>query len=274
MAQVIDNFKVKFNERNHDPPFKPAADHLNHACRITHNLPSDPREKNSLIPGEGGKHHFPTIYSDTESFRPARKYIERPEYGKEYSSPKKKLAPRPAPKEAREEGCKHFPDEYTKATETTDALCVGWQSRRRLPPAGSKEYNMETYMNRKQRIGSLEEQRNGIPCANQGDKFYKSPEYMPGYCAAGGLIPGSSIVARKSAKPEPKKKVESESGTKQETKKKSTLTYAEKVKLLEKKYDMDQIKFLNNKSTKLGQDVPSWEERTGQFIVKPEDEKD
>jgi hypothetical protein len=127
-------------------------------------------------------------------------------------------------------------------------------------------------MNRKQRLNSLEEQRNGIPCVSKGDKYYKSPEYMPGYCAAGGLIPGSSIVARKSAKPQPKKK--SEIGETQTKEKKFLMTYAEKQKYLEKKYDMEQIRYLNNKSTRLGQDVPSWEERTGQWIVKPEDEKD
>ena len=272
MEHLIDGFKVKFNERDHNPQFRPSADHLDNICKIANSLSCDVKDKGSIIPGEGGRQHFPGIYSDSETFRPARRYIKRPEGGEEYASPKKKTVPRKHAKEQIQEGMKHFPDEYVKVTESTGHLCVGWQSRRRLPPAGSKEYNMESYMNRKQRVTSVDDLRNGIPCSSQGDKYYKSPEYMPGYCAAGGLIPGSSIVARKSAKPQPKKK--SEIGETTAKEKKFLMTYAEKQNYLEKKYDMEQIRFLNNDSSKLGQRVPSWEERTGQWIVKPEDEKD
>ena len=81
---------------------------------------------------------------------------------------------------------------------------MNFKSLKHFPPRGNAdEYDMESYMNRKQRPGrSIESMRNGIPVAVPGDRAFKKVEHEPGYYAKGGLIPGSSIQLRKSAKPE------------------------------------------------------------------------
>jgi hypothetical protein len=131
---------------------------------------------------------------------------------------------------------------------------------------------MESSMNRKQRVTDPYQMRNGIPTASLGDKYYKDATREPGFCKQEGLVTGSTIGIRKSAKPQFKK---SESLTSQvKTKSKMTMTFSEKKAKASLDYDKQEVLALNKPGEKLGQVVPSWEERTGFWLCRPEDEAD
>ena len=51
------------------------------------------------------------------------------------------------------------------------------------------------------------------------------------------------------------------------------MTYEQRQEMLERDYDRKQVEVLTNESLNFqGQEVPSWENRTGFFLVKPEEE--
>ena len=56
----------------------------------------------------------------------------------------------------------------------------------------SSEINIESMMNKKKRISSLEQQRNYYKKINPGDKNYRYVEHSPDYFKEGGLIVGST----------------------------------------------------------------------------------
>ena len=128
---------------------------------------------------------------------------------------------------------------------------------------------MESYMNRKQRPGeSIETMRNGIPVRVPGDRPFKKAEHEPGFHAKGGLIPGSNIQLRKSAKP-----IRASGLATKEANTEKKLSYREKIRLEEERSEKMQVYVLTNETTQSqGQSVPSFEERTGAYLVKPEDE--
>ena len=55
-----------------------------------------------------------------------------------------------------------------------------------------KEITLEKIINRKKRIWSIEQKRNGMKVRIPGDKYYKCSEHFPTYFKEGGLIPGST----------------------------------------------------------------------------------
>eukprot|EP00913_Durusdinium_trenchii_P011528 g10823.t1 len=57
----------------------------------------------------------------------------------------------------------------------------------------AKEVDITTEMTRKARVEGMMLQRNLIDCHALGDKYYRHPEYAPGFYKAGGLITGSSF---------------------------------------------------------------------------------
>jgi len=57
----------------------------------------------------------------------------------------------------------------------------------------AKEIDITTEMTRKARLEDLMVKRNLIDCHCLGDKYYRHPEYAPGFYKAGGLITGSSF---------------------------------------------------------------------------------
>ena len=89
---------------------------------------------------------------------------------------------------------------------------------------------MEGYMNRKQRVKSKEQMRNSIPEATPCDNYYKEADREPGFYAKGGIIAGSTIQLRVSAKPTMRKKDDPANANKNS--KKFTMTYAEKQKMV------------------------------------------
>lgn len=58
------------------------------------------------------------------------------------------------------------------------------------------EYLQEEKMGKKKKVLTMYEQRNGMPLKSLGDKIYKAPDYQPNFFKEGGLITGSSNVAR------------------------------------------------------------------------------
>lgn len=58
----------------------------------------------------------------------------------------------------------------------------------------AQEVDLAHVMTRRKNCGTLEEQRNGLPCRSLGDKYYKHPEYSLGYWKVGEQAVGSSFV--------------------------------------------------------------------------------
>ena len=272
---MIENSIRRFAEKDHHPISEPKRKSFHNQIL----LHSD--DSQSIVPGEGTRGHFESMYSNVSLQKPMKKQIPFRKSSEEaVERGKRPIKVAPCTDEFISLGRKHNVEQQLRRSEECDKLCIGWTSRTfvRNPETGElcsraragKEYDMEGYMNRKQRIRTTEELRNGIPMATPGDKYYKDSDREPGFYAKGGIIPGSTIQLRKSAKPTMRKKDDPANANKGS--KKFTMTYAEKQKLLEKDYEINQVYVLTNESIKLNQEVPSWENRTGFFLIKPEDE--
>ena len=123
-------------------------------------------------------------------------------------------------------------------------------------------------MGRKQRLSSNDQQRNDIPAVSLGDKYYKEVDRERNFFESGGLISGACITARKA-----KSRLGRESSADSlHYISKPMSTYQEKKQneLLEN--ELKQLRDLNNCSERLGQEIPSWERKTGLYLVNPEDE--
>lgn len=104
-----------------------------------------------------------------------------------------------------------------------------------------------------------------------GDKAYRIVEHSDKYYAQGGLIAGSTIQLRKKSSVVMKKGPDNQGRT---TEAKKLISYAEKAKLAGIKEEINDVLVLTNSYTKLNQELPCWEEKTGFYIVRPEDEAD
>eukprot|EP00435_Cladocopium_sp_Y103_P043988 s175_g12.t1 len=67
------------------------------------------------------------------------------------------------------------------------------ENRIRAADQPAKEVDITTEMTRKARVEDMMTRRNLIDCNCLGDKYYRHPEYAPGFYKAGGLITGSSF---------------------------------------------------------------------------------
>ena len=105
------------------------------------------------------------------------------------------------------------------------------------------EFQIESVMNRKQRILTNIEQRNLLPSATAGDKAYAQADREPGFYAKGGLIAGSTNILKKSGKPTFKKN-ESMSGSTKNIKKLTAISFEKKQELLSLEYDISQVNYL------------------------------
>jgi hypothetical protein len=273
MTLGVDNYKVQYNERRHvDPIYTPT--HLKEGAGIQlHPHLAPVLNDGCVVEGDKGKKHYTPSYSRVQTWKQSMKISkDRREYGSEVVERGKKFigAPATGPSQQWPLQRKHNMDQQLRRGHPQPGLSVNFKSLKHFPPRGEPEqYDMETYMNRKQRPGqSIETMRNGIPVAVPGDRAFKQVEHEPGYYAKGGLIPGSSIQLRKSAKPERGSGVVT-SGVKNGEKK---LSYYEKQKKKEEQDERMQVFVLTNASNKQGTAVPCFEERTGAYLVKPEDE--
>ncbi len=289
MPTGINNFKVLKNERRHHNNIGVDS----HLCNTSSAPLLNPQyvaplNPGSIIPGERGSRHFEPTYSQAKEWKVAmRQSAMSRAYGSEAEERGKGVVA-PPPK-GKEDQLPHqrrhdipLPDGSLSAFrkgQETNGLCVGFKSLKHFDKkagGGTIEYDMETYMNKKQRAGeTINRMRNNIPVAVPGDRPYKVVEHEPGYFAKGGLIPGSSIQMRKSAKPERRNNSgdgDGDGNTNNPHTEKKRLTYHEKQKLLNDKYDLEQVRCLTESSEKQGNEIPSFETRTGAYLVKPEDE--
>jgi hypothetical protein len=206
MPSLVNNYKVAYNERRHDncvgeltsmqqitaPVVDPRATHLEHP--------------GSVVIGDKGRHHFEPRHSLAKEWKCSMRQSDLSRaYGAEVIERGKMVlqAPLRAPgSELPHQRNHHIPlpdgseSSYRRGVEST-GLCVGFKSLKHfVPRSQAPEYDMETFMCKKQRVRTVDDMRNGIPVAVPGDRPFKKVEHEPGYHAKGGLIPGSSIQLR------------------------------------------------------------------------------
>lgn len=265
-----ENVKYSHSEKKHN--YTTSSNIIN-GCKL--NPDNIFKNSESLVPGETGKIHYSPAYSMTESFRPCRKLIDHNEYSGDLRPSRRKLVDQSREeKNICRESIRILPDQQNRRSETMFLPSVGWKTKKKILVHGSsEEYDVESNMNRKQRISSVEVSRNGIAVSVPGDKCYREVNKEPGFYKSGGLIPGSSIQLRETKITE---RTRNEFSTSKITVKPplSTMTFADKLKMSTLQQDINEIEALSAPSVKLGQKVPSWEERTGFWLCRPEDEND
>lgn len=199
----IDNFKVKYTHKRNDySNFAPASVHLNSSCNVirTNN------ETRGIVINDNGRRHISERISQEIEFRTHKKRIEQTRKSTEIPLFECK-------RHINEISHEHKPKNYLRTYHNTQRdikeACYFphplWTTKRHILPNQSKMYNLESDMNRKQRINSKASLRNNIPEKSGGDKFYKQPDREPGFFNSGGLIPGSTIQLRDSSKPQLRK---------------------------------------------------------------------
>lgn len=196
--------------------------------------------------GDRGKHHFSATYSDAMEWRQGKSRIEVKKSTEHIEKGKKVLLPTRSEEQVPGH-VRLFPKEYIKKSDTNDKL---FETRHVVLKEGtsvpmkslrSEEFQFELYMNRKQRIRSSYEQRNGIPTSTMGDKAYKGPEHSDKYYAIGGLVAGSTISMKASKSIVMKKGGDNQARTR-ETRK--LVSYAEKTALARKEEEVGDVRVL------------------------------
>ena len=223
----------------------------------------------SIVLGESIKAHFDGQYGGSSDLR-GIKIVGHKEYSNEVINRGKMYL-----KGKDTEHCKFVPSVKqfhgiaTKSSEPSNQISRDWTGKTRINPNESDIYNVESIMSRKHRLLSNEEQRNDIPCTSKGDKYYKEVDRERDFYKKGGLIPGSCIAGRGTSKTEIAKKDSHGIGNGTS---KAKLSFKEKKDKELMDNELKELKDLNNSSAHLGQEILSWEMRTGSYLVRPEDE--
>lgn len=272
---MFEQQKVHISQKDHAPECLPKFDRLKVSILSNVILPD-----NTILLDDNGRKRFDAKYSDTETFRSSCKLIPHREVCGDYEyGGKRYIAGHPkCLKEIENQKRRHLEADANRRSETSQLPSVNWTTKKIVVsedgvPAYRKEsklFNLETFMNQKQRINSEYEKRNGIGTSTPGDKSYYTADREPGFYAAGGLVVGSTIAIKKSGKPTLKKNAES---TSKSLGVKLGLTYEEKQKQLEFQHEINDVNYLTIGMIDSGEAIPSWEEKTGMYLVKPEDEK-
>jgi hypothetical protein len=233
--------KKRFAQRCHQPLALP-QENL-HAATII-----NPRNDDESV----GRRHFDGMYSLCEEFKPGCRLVSHrlsgfsdleANRGRKYISPSNNGGQEIANIQRKHSNASQ------RLSDASALIRIGWTRKHNVLQDGgipaalreSNEYDMESYMNRKQRIRSELQQRNDIPVAIPGDRPFRDADREPGFYAKGGLIPGSSIQMRKSAKPTFKKKPEESVGADKSKAQKSTMSYEQRQEILERDYDRKQV---------------------------------
>lgn len=245
VEEFIPGFKLKFAEKKHDPSLT-VNDHMRASMVVNamHIL-----EEPSIILGEKGRRRFSPMYSTVEEFKGGKRHITPPKRTNSPPRGKRYIPHHQSSGEINMQSKKHLFASSMKRSDTTDMPKVGWNTKGRVmdetgTPAALKQsqiYNVESTMNRKQRILSEVDKRNGIPAARSGDLPFKSSEHEAGFFETGGLIPGSTNTLKPSGKPTMKK---NENSSAQVATKKLEATYGKMKARLEIEYDVSQVKSL------------------------------
>lgn len=260
----MDNYKVHYNERRHDST---VFDSLKGPIISQERYHSN--KASSIVLGESIRGHFDEKYSDTYDFK-GIKIVGHQEHSADFiDRGKKYIAHKETPNDKFTPTVKQFHGIANLPSAPATRISQHWTGKTRVKQIESDTYNLEGGMNRKQRIFSNGQQRNEIPTATLGDKYYKSADQERDFYKKGGLIPGSCISAQKTGKIEFRKTNDFRHSN---TIMRPALSFEEKEKISFLKNELYQLRTLNNSSELLGQEVPSWEKRTGFYLVKPEDE--
>eukprot|EP01038_Epipyxis_sp_PR26KG_P012213 gene12213-16362_t len=266
--------KSKISQKNHNPDFKPSFSQIIDGGLVNPNL----IRSDSIILDDRGKKRFSPNYSKPEEFKSSCKIFDPIERSSEISVRGKKSGyMQQQSAELIRKTSRHFPIESQRQSNTAFLPIVGWKKKKVVmmengQPSSSlksSEHYIESTMNRKQRILDSLSQRNSIPIAHHGDKPFREVQHSSGYYAEGGLITGSTISIKKSGKPTLRKSADQTSNI---VSKPLEANFKKKMEEKELEYDKKQVLILNNSTLRQGQSVPSWEDRTGAWLVRPEDE--
>ena len=229
---MIDNALVKLSKKKH---FDAGEEKLR-AAILNYNIVKDERD-GSLFIGTVGKSHYAPVYSQEEEKAAVKKVQPRKESaeielrGKRYIEIPKGEDPRP-------QGTRRI-----EVATTSESYELDMPIKRKVTGYGqtSVEYDMETSMNRKQRVDPAR-QRNFIPAAHKGDKAYKEADREACFYAKGGLVVGSSIKERKATGRVKNKSVIDEGSMKNTGKPLSnTKTYTDKLNRVSRDNDITQV---------------------------------
>lgn len=240
---MVDHFKKHYSQKDHHPLCAPSEEQL-HASLLKNNSSFSC----SIVVGDNGKKRFPETFSDTEQFVPGMRLIPHKMHS-ETMEERGKRPIIPLNSETKVDYKKRGSTESLRRSDTTDMPIINWTRKRTVRlENGEPAYNfqsrvekLEDTMQQKQRIGSELQRRNFIPSATAGDKSYYDADREPGFYAKGGIIPGSTIQLRKSAKPTLRK---SEDISTLVPQKKLEATYAKQQAKLAKEYDVNQVRTL------------------------------
>lgn len=267
----VENSTVKFTKKQH---FAPAP------FGATSN--GSDSGSGSLVIGEGPKRYFAPSYGATDVYRSSCRLVEPVQRSNE--APVRV----PYPK-AHEVKCTTFTRDRDRRHLTESGLPsiispkdreLNWTTKKTVLCGDdnqprhsykSNEYQIESKINRKQRVHDTDmgKKRNYISVASMGDKAYKGPEHSAGFFKDGGLIPGSSIIQRTKISSIPQNTTPADTNRSLKS-----LSAHEKRELDIMNNDRASIETLTNSFYKRGQQQPSWEEKTGMWMCRPEDEND
>mmetsp|Transcript_15383 Transcript_15383/g.23178 ORF Transcript_15383/g.23178 Transcript_15383/m.23178 type:complete len:267 (+) Transcript_15383:172-972(+) len=235
--------------------------------------------KGSLAIGESEKRHFEPQRSSSREFHPSCRMVEHME-----RCPDEVVIPKRRPQlhtlkftaADRYRDRRHVRESDLPCVKNPKEKELNWTRKKTVRDGNntivsaksSGEYQIETTINRKQRIPSITRMRNGIPIANPGDKSYRDAEKSIGFYKEGGLIAGSSI------NPRPAKVLKGSAETMHAGKSLKSLTAFERRENNISDSDRAQVEMLTNSQYKRGQEVPCWEEKTGMWLCNPAEEED
>ena len=284
MPTLVNNFKVAYNERRHDNCVGTLTSMQRTTAPLVGQQATPQEHPGSIVIGDKGRYHFEPRHSNAKEWKcTMRLSLLSRAYGAEpLERGKKVLEPpiRPQGSELPHQRSHHIalPDgsesSARRGVEST-GLCVGFKSLKHYAPRSrAPEYDMESYMCKKQRVRTIDAMRNGIPVAVPGDRPFKKAEHEPGYYAKGGLVPGSSIQLRGKSTRAERPPVDDDGNpiVTKHVRTEKRPTYAEKQQAAQGAYDLAQVMSLTVPGIRQGKEIPSFEQRTGLFLVKPEDE--
>ena len=135
--------------------------------------------------------HFPQKYSEEYKFIPHRKQLCPLNHDDIYKPSKRCIIPKYSEPKIYYRSISRRPPEQMNS----DFIAPLFQKKYRISQGlgnNSKEWRIESKMNRKKRLLSLDERRNEMFHCNPGDKNYKNVDNSTDFFKEGGLIVGST----------------------------------------------------------------------------------
>lgn len=155
-----------------------------------------------------------------------------------------------------------------RPTESISGLSSNWTGKVRLVPSVSDMYAVEGTMGRKRRTPLSKKTGNEMLVMTDGDSSANFRERHKVFLERGHHVTGSHAYSR-DGRAEQHKKSDVLLGN---TAFKSTITYSEKKRMELLSCELEELRGLSNGSEHFGQTDVSWEQRTGAYLVNPEDE--